>query len=482
MSLQKQRNQKMEKFQFAPKHKVHALLNGVYQAAVVEQVENHPTDRMLDKYYIHWIEHDRRMDQWLTSEHLRASTAPTSITKSAKSDKFNTSNVVTRRGRDVEGADEGAEATLTTPAVGVRASKGTATVRTRAGSSFFGLPKNVQTLVIGPNELDVWYFSPYLQARPSVRRRVESCAVCVRADAELTVRHQSAAPAPPAFSRASTFTLHLCPCCVHPFTDAAQVARHLASCPRHPPGREIYRDLTRKLLVFEVEGAVDTTFCQHLALLSKFFLEHKALDYDTTPFVFYVLTVITDVGCEVVGYFSREKDSPEQYNLSCIMTLPHFQGRGAGRFLIELSYEMSLRMGLAGSPEKPLSDLGERMYRSYWDEKVVEAIIANDTAGVPFTAETLARQTGICAADIIMTLQHLQLIDSRNGGANSIRLSSSAISELTRRRQRVLSVDSEHFVFDKLRLSWSPCEYLILKLKPTSAPAVSNTLYIGAEN
>ena len=469
----------MDRQGFSLRSKVHALLNGVYQAAIVEQIEAHPADASLDKYYLHWLEHDRRMDQWLTADHIRASTAPTSITKAAKTAKAPVSGVVTRRGREAEGDDT--EAVVPVPNT-VRASKGAATIRTRAGSSFFGLPKNVQTLVIGSNELDVWYFSPYLQARPALRRRIESSSLCVRTDEELTVNRNDAPPFPSFLSsRASTFTLHLCPCCVNPFTDASQCARHLAVCARHPPGKEIYRDAGRKLLVFEVEGAVDTTFCQHLALLSKFFLEHKALDYDTTPFVFYVLTTVSDIGCEVVGYFSREKDSPEQYNLSCIMTLPHYQGKGAGRFLIELSYEMSLRMGLAGSPEKPLSDLGERMYRSYWHERVVEAIIANETAGLPFTADTLAAQTGICAADIIMTLQHLQLMDGRSGAGGGIKLSSLAISELIRKKQRVLSVDQDHFVFDSLRLAWSPREYCILKLRPTSAAVQPHAVYVGCE-
>jgi hypothetical protein len=30
-------------------------------------------------------------------------------------------------------------------------------------------------------------------------------------------------------------------------------------------------------------------------------------------------------GCHVVGYFSKEKNSPDDYNLACILTLPPFQ-------------------------------------------------------------------------------------------------------------------------------------------------------------
>ena len=37
-----------------------------------------------------------------------------------------------------------------------------------------------------------------------------------------------------------------------------------------------------------------------------------------------------------MGYFSKEKHSPEEYNLACILTLPPFQRKGYGKFLISL--------------------------------------------------------------------------------------------------------------------------------------------------
>lgn len=52
------------------------------------------------------------------------------------------------------------------------------------------------------------------------------------------------------------------------------------------------------------------------------------------PFLFYVLTEVDERGAHVVGYFSKEKDSPDDYNLACILTLPPYQRRGYGKFLI----------------------------------------------------------------------------------------------------------------------------------------------------
>jgi len=43
----------------------------------------------------------------------------------------------------------------------------------------------------------------------------------------------------------------------------------------------------------------------------------------------------------VVGYFSKEKASEEGYNLACILTLPAYQRKGYGKFLISMSYELS---------------------------------------------------------------------------------------------------------------------------------------------
>jgi hypothetical protein len=97
--------------------------------------------------------------------------------------------------------------------------------------------------------------------------------------------------------------------------------RHMCKCElRHPPGDEIYRD--GRLSVFEVDGRKNKIYCQNLCLLSKLFLDHKTLYYDVDPFLFYILTERDERGCQLVGYFSKEKDSPQDHNLACIMTMP----------------------------------------------------------------------------------------------------------------------------------------------------------------
>ena len=74
-----------------------------------------------------------------------------------------------------------------------------------------------------------------------------------------------------------------------------------------------------------------------MCLLAKLFLDHKTLYFDVVPFVFYILTEVDKNGCHLVGYFSKEKDSSDGNNLACIMTLPPYQRKGYGKFLISFS-------------------------------------------------------------------------------------------------------------------------------------------------
>ena len=93
--------------------------------------------------------------------------------------------------------------------------------------------------------------------------------------------------------------------------------------------------------MYEVDGNEEVLYCQNLCLLMKLFIEHKTIYYDTYPFYFYVLCEEDEEGSHIIGFFSKDKNSQEGYNLACICCLPFLQRSGFGSFLISFSYELS---------------------------------------------------------------------------------------------------------------------------------------------
>uniref|UniRef100_G3NBY5 histone acetyltransferase n=1 Tax=Gasterosteus aculeatus aculeatus TaxID=481459 RepID=G3NBY5_GASAC len=251
-------------------------------------------------------------------------------------------------------------------------------------------------------------------------------------------------PYPPEYSRLQK--LYLCEFCLKYMRSKNILQRHTKKCGWfHPPANEIYRK--NDLSVFEVDGNVSKLFCQNLCLLAKLFLDHKTLYYDVEPFLFYILTKNDEKGCHLVGYFSKEKLCQQKYNVSCIMIMPQYQRQGFGRFLIDFSYLLTRQEGQAGSPEKPLSDLGRLSYLAYWKSVILEYLYKHPDKHI--SVKGISRATGMCPHDIAATLQQLGMIDRQDGRIVLIRRERLIHAEGLRPNPRRNEVDPD-------ALRWTP--------------------------
>nr|CAD2178698.1 unnamed protein product [Meloidogyne enterolobii] len=247
---------------------------------------------------------------------------------------------------------------------------------------------------------------------------------------------------------------------------------HMRKCKqRYPPGNEIYRD--NDFSVFEVDGNLARVYCRNLCLLAKLFIDHKTLYFDVEPFLFYVLTLNDETGCHFVGYFSKEKFSHQKYNLACIVTLPCYQGRGFGRFLIEFSYALSKREGLVGSPERPLSDLGKFAYHNYWIYKIFDFFCErykneeDDDFKDKISLLEISNSTGISPNDIAETLAENLMLPTKDS-KTSIVLDRAAISAHKKARET-----KKRILLDERKLIWEPKIYSPSKDLRVQSPLIT---------
>lgn len=336
-------------------------------------------------YYVHFVHWDRRMDFWVERDRLALR-----ILKPQPKIKYieqGSEHAAVKHAMDgivIEGdeGDEGDGVMIS----GKDAAKG-GNAHGHGGHGNFTEEdikaheeatkvKNVDMIVLGKHKLTTWYYSPF----------------------------------PEHYNQYST--LYFCEFCLDFFGHPGELARHSARCTlRHPPGNEIYRsqDDNVEIAVFEVDGQKEVLYCQNLSYIAKLYLDHKTLEFDCFPFLFYILTEVDDMGCHIVGYFSKEKISIAKYNLACILTLPCHQRKGYGKFIISLSYELSKVEEKVGSPEKPISDLGKVSYMSYWTLTLVN-LLNNKPIGTEISIEEISRKTCITTADIIETLKFWKVL------------------------------------------------------------------------
>ncbi|KAG6435983.1 hypothetical protein SASPL_100864 [Salvia splendens] len=321
------------------------------------------------EYYVHYTEFNRRLDEWVDLDQLDLGSVETDVDDKVE-DKVTGLKMTRHQKRKIdethiEGHEELDAASL------------------REHEEFTKV-KNIATIELGKYEIETWYFSPF----------------------------------PPEYNDCTK--LFFCEFCLNFMKRKEQLQRHMKKCDlKHPPGDEIYRHKTWSMFELAhdvsqpyVDGKKNKIYGQNLCYLAKLFLDHKTLYYDVDLFLFYVLCECDDRGCHMVGYFSKEKQSEESYNLACILTLPPYQRKGYGKFLIAFSYELSKKEAKVGTPERPLSDLGLLSYRGYWTRVLLD-ILKKHKGNI--SIKELSDMTAIKAEDILATLQSLELIQYRKG-------------------------------------------------------------------
>ena len=340
------------------------------------------------EYYIHYVEYDRRNDHWIQRKDIIETKVSDEEIKKLKNNQISNDDIVFHNDEN-EGMDE----------AGVLAHEEATKVRT------------IDEIVMGNYRCCTWYFSPFPEEYHNEK------------------------------------TLYFCEFCLNFYVKKEELERHLkTNCLlRHPPGNEIYRD--DKISMFEVDGKTESIYCENLSYLSKLFLDHKTLAWDVDPFLFYILTEYDKYGYHFVGYFSKEKDSPQGWNLSCILTLPFHQRKGYGKFLIEFSYLLSKREQKYGSPERPLSDLGYSTYFAYWTQKICETL--RKWEGNAITINDIAEETHIKQKDIHNVMSDLHLLAYDNGSYIVI-ADKKILDELEKRTGK------KGYPLDPDKLIWTP--------------------------
>lgn len=337
-------------------------LDGSWHMAEVIQKRENP-DTKCTEYYVHYKDFNRRMDEWVCLPRIDTSRGPVEegqkeLETILDGRERKVTRNLKRKHDEINHVQKSFDEMDPTTAALEKEHEALTKV------------KYIDKIVIGKYEIDAWYFSPY----------------------------------PEEYGKQPK--LWICEYCLKYMRYEATYFKHLDTCAaRQPPGKEIYRKGT--LSVFEVNGSDHKIYCQNLCLLAKLFLDHKTLYFDVEPFLFYVLTEVDKQGCHIVGYFSKEKESFDNNNLACILTLPPYQRNGYGKFLIAFSYELSKLEGCVGSPEKPLSDLGKLSYRSYWSWVLLD--ILKNTEGM-VSIKDLSAMSSITHDDIVGTLQALNMV------------------------------------------------------------------------
>ncbi|KAH9412013.1 acetyltransferase [Ordospora pajunii] len=191
--------------------------------------------------------------------------------------------------------------------------------------------------------------------------------------------------------------IFICNKCLFQCHDSTAMGNHRHTCTGRIPGMCIYNDHVENIAVVELDGENQPILCRRICIIGKAFIERKTVYLDVKGYLFYVLIVDE---C-FAGFFSKEKESSE-HNLSCLLVLPMYRSKGYAILLIDLSYILA-----PGSPEKPLSNQGQAVYRRYWKNKILLAL--KEFNGCEISIYELSLASRLSVDDVICALEILNV-------------------------------------------------------------------------
>lgn len=281
--------------------------------------------------------------------------------------------------------------------------------------------------------------------------------------------------------------LCVCPHCFKYTQEIVKYLGHVQVCERRRdgaegmlPGKRIYRHGKSGWQVWEVDGEDDGVsiavlqlcfyhiqsynetniisqqlYCQNLSLFAKLFLGDKSVSFDVSSFIYYLLVHTCPItgSSQVVGFFSKEKQSWDDNNLACILIFPPWQRKGLGSILMGISYEIAKQEGLIGGPEKPLSELGKRGYLRFWSGEIARWLLGREE-GMATCLEEISRVTWILKEDCMEALREMGILDeSRSQGDEVTRIDQKLVRQWVERTKTSLlpTVDSNGWLNDFYR-------------------------------
>ena len=236
-----------------------------------------------------------------------------------------------------------------------------------------------------------------------------------------------------------------CPTCLQWFQSESTLREHTTKCPGSPFDNTVYDDTKYGVSVHKLSHRDSPHFIDNLCEIAVHSMDSKRKDARIENYDFYVCCIdthrIRKILCEddsrqtehprnssksVVGFYSCDRTNFE-HNLSVIVILAPFQRLGVGSLLVALSYNISKeKIGserplrflsdvdvLYPGPEYPLSDIGKKLYHSFWEYNVCNALIT--LAGAVQSEFKIAQICAATSIDYFVVLSSLRRLAEKFG-------------------------------------------------------------------